>query len=164
MAFEAVYKIGKEEVGPRPFDEVRSEIRAGVLPADTPVKLSCDGLWTDLAGAEKKVRAQRKPVLPRSRAGRFIVANVCIAAAGYFWPAVCFVAAAVLYLSGVIANYFEEGRKRPEMAFVTLVTMLFPFVGIAGSGERAKPYVWWLLGSGYLQLALCIVFIQLRYT
>lgn len=164
MAFEAIYKIGKEEVGPRPFEQVRSDIRSGMLPADTPLKLTLDGIWTDLEGAEKKLRAQREPVLPQSLAARFIAANLVIAIVGYFWPVVCLVAAAVQYFSGLIANYFEEGRKRPGVAFATLISMMIPLFVIVGSGERAKPHVLWLVGSGFLQLALFIIFIQLRVT
>ena len=164
MDFEAIYKIGKEEVGPRPFEQVRSDIRSGVLPADIPLKLTFDGIWTDLEGAEKKLRAQREPVLPQSLAVRFIIANALIALVGYFWPVVCFAAAAVQYFSGLIANYFEEGRKRPGVAFATLLSMMFPLFVIVGSGERAKPHVLWLVGSGFLQLALFLVFIQLRFT
>ena len=164
MTFEARYKIGKEVIGPRSFEEVRREIRSGVLPADTPLQLAVDGLWTDIEGAEKKVVALREPILPRSPALRFIAANVLIAVVGYFWPVVCLVAAGLQYLLGVIANYFEEGRKRPAVAFATLVTMMFPLFVIVGSGERAKPHVLWLVGSGFLQLALFLVFIQFRFT
>ncbi len=164
MAVEAIYKVGKEEVGPRPFEQVRSDIRSGALPADAPVKLTLDGSWTDLEGAEKKLRAQGEPILPQALAARFIIANALIAFAGYFWPVLCLVAAAVQYFSGLIANYFEEGRKRPGMAFATLLSMMIPLFVIVGSGGRAKPHVLWLTGSGFLQLALFLVFIQLRIT
>ena len=163
MNVAAHYKVRNEVLGPRPLDEIRIEIREGLLPADTPLKLTTDGLWTDLRGAEQKLVRLKPSGFPRSRAINFFALNIALAAIGFFWPFVCLLGGGSQYILGLLVNYFEEGKRRPAVAFATLVSMMFPLFVVVGSGERAKPLVLWLIFSGFFQFVLFILFLRLKF-
>jgi len=124
------YRIDDKQFGPRSLDEVRAEIRSGLLQRNIPIQLIDDGIWTDLDGIERKLVARRKAARKMPMSAWFIGINAAVILVSFhliFWPLLY---AACAYTCAVVVRYFEIGRKSPAAAFATLVTSLLPFLPV----------------------------------